>query len=1203
MQSDPPTIASDKKPYRQYGDSSPHTWEAGAMQRRLAFPVAAVLLLTLMPQGARASSQTTVGFDDLAAGTRVTNQHKAQGLELGSASSFGQSSPGVGDCGSPTVQAETLATGFTAASPPNYAVLPFCASAGPPFSGTYGALLGAPRSSLSVKVRNSTIGTGSVEVQVIGYSSEGKQVAEGTGEAATGAWQTISATLSGATKISYFMIRTPKSSSSAIAIDDLSFEATEESSGGGGSGEGGGGGTEGGGSGGGGGGGTGGSGGTGGGSGSGSTGGASPPTAALALSGQALAGGAATLSGAGSSGGSSKIISYDWDFNGDGKIDTSTGTNPDAHFIFTPGTHHVGLTVTNSEGKKSSTGITVSVPPPVSLPPPADGGEGQCEGSYEEGEVQILAECIQPSKEGGYVIQTKLLELNGMVLAPQGGGYGVFKIQHFKELGVGEGVRLTGPAVSFELLNTPIGDMVMGGRNLEAEPIFLSFKAYVQQHFQFLGHSLIAPAGAGGLSAHAAGASKSLIVSFAVGHECSGSQKSATCCPKRSNTACATLPGGFPLGGQVNAYIDGKGQLLLSVQVALDLSSVDFEASGGLEIIASATSGINLASLQFEIPEAGLAEVFKVEKASFTYYFPDDPEESKRDTWQAKGTIVFGPLGEPKMKGSLSFKKGQFHEASMTFTAPSGTGVPIYPGVLVNELGGTVGVEPLKFGGTIGASIATQLQLSLSFLYREESGEELGFFGGEGKLSFKGDEIAKLAADVYSDGYTDAQLKIDLHFPFSSDKPVIEVEGGIGFWDEPESGRWEANGEVHLKLWIINAEVAGLVNNTYAAGCLSAFGGGIQGRYRFSDGDISGGVFGFKSCSDELKQYKEVPLKKHSGGFVKSESLVRLRSPLSAGGPLATAGASGAGDTIYVASGQFGEELRIGASSGTPVVTLTSPSGKTYSTPVNPDVPTGVEGQFIAAVAPDQREVIVLLLHPQGGAWTLTPAEGAPSIARVTAAQDVPPPKVHAHVHEHRGHWMLAYRISNYVKGSSVQLFERGRDSGHVIATVHKAAGTIRFTPREALSRKRKVYASFTSADGTPKRTIAVAAYRAPAALRGGRVTRVRLVRRGQGTVVLSWAPTHGARGYRVKVRGSDGRLVTALLPAGRHTLTLRKAYPWDAYQASVRALAGADLLPGPTAHARLRAAKAKHVKIVVLHRRTHGKARKRHGKAKRRGR
>ena len=94
--------------------------------------------------------------------------------------------------------------------------------------------------------------------------------------------------------------------------------------------------------------------------------------------------------------------------------------------------------------------------------------------------------------------------------------------------------------------------------------------------------------------------------------------------------------------------------------------------------------------------------------------------------------------------------------------------MPIYPGVLINQLGGTIGVEPLKFGGTLGASIATLLELNLSFLYREATADELGFFGGQGKLSFQGDEIATLGADVYSDGYTDAQLKIDLHFPFDS---------------------------------------------------------------------------------------------------------------------------------------------------------------------------------------------------------------------------------------------------------------------------------------------------------------------------------------------------------------------------------------------------------------------------------------------------
>src|SRR5207302_443662 len=120
-----------------------------------------------------------------------------------------------------------------------------------------------------------------------------------------------------------------------------------------------------------------------------------PPSASLALlTPTPSPGGPLTLSGAGSQPGSGRIISYDWDFNGDGKIDTSTGTNPAAKLILAPGLHTIGLTITNSNGQSSTTKLGVALPSmPVSLPPP-DGGEGPCEPTYEQEEVKILAECI-----------------------------------------------------------------------------------------------------------------------------------------------------------------------------------------------------------------------------------------------------------------------------------------------------------------------------------------------------------------------------------------------------------------------------------------------------------------------------------------------------------------------------------------------------------------------------------------------------------------------------------------------------------------------------------------------------------------------------------------------------------------------------------------------------------------------------------------
>ena len=76
------------------------------------------------------------------------------------------------------------------------------------------------------------------------------------------------------------------------------------------------------------------------------------------------------------------MISYEWDFNGDGQIDTSTGTNPVARTILPSGIHTIGLTVTNSNGEKSSSHFGVLLQG-VTLPPQPDGGEGPCQTSFE----------------------------------------------------------------------------------------------------------------------------------------------------------------------------------------------------------------------------------------------------------------------------------------------------------------------------------------------------------------------------------------------------------------------------------------------------------------------------------------------------------------------------------------------------------------------------------------------------------------------------------------------------------------------------------------------------------------------------------------------------------------------------------------------------------------------------------------------------
>jgi PKD repeat protein len=1097
--------------------------------------VAFALLLVAPTQAA----ETTIGFDPpvVKAGDVVTNQYAGDGLEFGTAAGFKQPPPAHGDCGAPTVISDV-----SARSAPDYAVLPACAVGGPAFHGAFGALHGPRGGSISVYVTNTVPAGPTIKVDLLAFDGEGNEVGKGEGEAGAG-WSLIVAKVSGAARIGYFQILTETAITlGGVGIDDLTFEAETSST-------------------------------------PPPPPPPTPPKASVSLetpnpfSGQSI-----TLSGAGSLPGSADhIISYAWDLNGDGKTDTSTGTNPNAHLILPPGVHNIGLTVTNSNKESSSTRFGLAIPSTTLMIPPKDGGEGECKKTFEVGSAQLVAECIQtlPGK-GGYVIASKQVALNGMDLVPVGGGFGVFKIHEVRHLGLSTEVQLSGSPVEVELLNTPIGDVVLGGRDLESEPMTLQFEAFQSKT------TFKAIVGSTRHSAHSAGApSKTLLMALAVGHECTGSEKKASCCPPKNQlAACATLPGGFPLTGQIQVFLSKKGQALFDAQVNLDLKSVNFEATGAVEIKANLETGIELNSLKFEIGEASLAPIFKVKKASFVYYFPEAEEESKRDSWQAKGTITFGEeIAE--LEAELAFKKGEFQSASMKFKAEPG--VPIYPGINLNEIGASVGVNPLAFGGVLGAKIAALLELELAFKFREATSTELGFFGGQGKLSYKSDEIATLAADVYSDGYVDAQVTFNLHFPFDSKEPVIEVSGGAGFWDEPSSGLWQAKGNVYFKLWIISAEVAGLINNLYAAGCLhvgaeGVFGGGVQGRYRFSDGNIDGGLFGNDNCSDQLKQYSQKALVKHSGGFVKEESALFLpkSGDFSSGlSPLATAAAVSEEDTFTLPSGGLGQELRITSSSGTPVVTLVGPGGQTYTTPATTGQLAMVGGQFMSAIGPAPHQVLVLLRKPKAGTWHVQVAPGSPQVAKLEVSEDVAPATVKVHVTRKHGHrWSLAYKISHYLPGTKVRFVERGRDSTHVLGLAGKAKGTLTFTPQEGLSRSRAVYAYLLSSEGAVVRELTVGHYTAPAAFRPGKARKVKIARHGTSATV-TWSAVAGVRTYRIKVRGSDGRLQSFFRKANRRSVSLSNVLPFESFTASVVAV-GPNMLAGHPVSGRLAPVKTK---------------------------
>jgi hypothetical protein len=227
--------------------------------------------------------------------------------------------------------------------------------------------------------------------------------------------------------------------------------------------------------------------------------------------------------------------------------------------------------------------------------------------------------------------------------------------------------------------------------------------------------------------------------------------------------------------------------------------------------------------------------------------------------------------------------------------------------------------------------------------------------------------------------------------------------------------------------------------------------------------------------------------------------------------------------------------------------------------------------------------VLVLLRHPKGGEWHIQAVHHSAAIATVETSEEVPPATVRAHVsHKSARRWALAYEISHHLAGTHVRFVERGHDSTHVLGTVSKASGTLTFTPQAALGRARTVLAYLLDGEGATVRELVVAHYSAPAASRPARPRNMRIARR-RASALLTWSPVAGARSYRIKVHGSDGRLETLFRKPGRRSVTVPNVLGFESFTATVSAV-GADLLPGPSASARLAAAKPRHAIAKARH-------------------
>jgi hypothetical protein len=142
------------------------------IRRRSVVVLLAVLvpLALLLAAGAGATANTTIGFDDLPAGSVVTNHYAADGITFGRASDYGLNL-GNADCGPP----QAVSDPADAHSAPNVASAPRCSSSDSSSVGTFAAFSFA-RKDVSAYV-GTTAGNQNQKAIMIGYDSSGTFVA------------------------------------------------------------------------------------------------------------------------------------------------------------------------------------------------------------------------------------------------------------------------------------------------------------------------------------------------------------------------------------------------------------------------------------------------------------------------------------------------------------------------------------------------------------------------------------------------------------------------------------------------------------------------------------------------------------------------------------------------------------------------------------------------------------------------------------------------------------------------------------------------------------------------------------------------------------------------------------------------------------------------------------------------------------------
>jgi len=614
---------------------------------------------------------------------------------------------------------------------------------------------------------------------------------------------------------------------------------------------------------------------------------------------------------------------------------------------------------------------------------------------------------------------------------------------------------------------------------------------------------------------------------------------------------------GFPILGDIDASITaGDG---VDIPLTLGLPPWALGATASDDLQTNNGVGLSVNSLNITVPDIPLAAL-ELKNIDISY-------DASSDTWTGSGEIDV-PEGSGYFSAELAmvFSHGDLRSASLVVKIPP-PGIPVYTDVYIHEFFGGFSVEP--FSLTIGGRVGLYAPVPKVDYPIDLKGTLNATFGPP--------DVFTLQGDLYVVGVHIATAALQIGFdPFSFDIGASVnlfdlVTGSIHFGVHPkQTPLWDGEGDVSFaRLFDIDAYIS-----SEAISACASVKVGHAGFIYYWGGKFSffGGLGG---C--DFPQPQPVPV-----------SITPVLGSIASRDPVARAASAG----FTVASGTSVEDVEVSSSTGTPAVTLQSPSGQTI-TPA-PVTGTGSEMQIPSGPAavlsvPGSDEAVVMLEHPAAGSWTVSQAPGSPPITSVEVVRGYPDPVLHVkltpqHVrltgrnHRHAAAKQRSYTLHYSLTrrpGVTVSFIESGPGIDRVIRTVPGGSGTVALTPERGPGGRRKIYA-LVQDHGEPLMRPLVGSFTEPRPHPPARVSDLRVVRRGRDFAV-SFGSTSGASQFLVRVNTSDGRGLYYNLGAGAHRLSIPAFGLTDTIHVTVTPKSALGLSARPTvASARYIEVKAK---------------------------